>query len=288
VKPGTYPSGVIPHGFVAVANDLDVPPYITWIGTDGPNAYQRIGTPFQIPSASNGIEQCQFDPRIGIIYLNVPEIGGPGDDSTDGAVFVFDPTTTPPTFLGFFDIPVAMCAGPQGMAIGPKLAGFEGDILLGCNAPIVPIVTSPPQANSVTIDNELGCCTAVLAGQGGADEVWFDPVAAHYFLALGGSNPTNSPSQFLGITDAFTHNIDQNIFLGFTGGTTRRAHSTASWSGAGLGSTVTAAFVPIPQNGGTPTPPFNSTVCGSSATQGCIAVFGAIPVPFADEFKPVG
>ena len=280
VTPGTYPTGTIPNGLVPVANDADNPPYMNWIATDGPNAYQRIGV-FQIPAASNGIEQCQFDRRIGLIYVNVPEVGGPGDDSVDGGVFIFDPVTTPPTFLGFFDIPVALCAGPQGMAIGPNLGTAEGDILLGCNAPIQP-VTPSALSNSVTIDNEMGCCTAVLSGQGGSDEVWFDPLAAHYFLANGGSNPTNSPTQFLGITDAFSHNIDQNLFLAFTGGTTRRAHSTASWSGAGLGSTVTAAFVPIPQNGGTPTPPFNSTVCGSSALQGCIGVFGAVPIPFVD------
>jgi hypothetical protein len=281
VKPGSYPFGIVAHGIVAVANDADNPNYMTFIATDGPSAYQRIGT-FPIPPASNGTEQCQFDPRIGVLYLNVPEISGPGDDTVDGAVLVFDPTVTPPAFLGTFDIPVALCAGPQGMAIGPNLGTASGDILLGCNAPTNP--PGPPSGvpNSVVINNEVGCCVAILVGQGGSDEVWFDPLAKHYFLANGGSNPTNSPTQTLGITDAITNVQDQNIFLAFTGGTTRRTHSTASWSGAGLGSTVTAAFVPIPQNGGTPTPPFNSTVCGSSALQGCIGVFGTVPIPVTD------
>jgi hypothetical protein len=280
VKPGFYPAvGTVAHGIVAVANDADSPPYMTFIATDGPSAYQRIGAPFLIPTASNGVEQCQFDPRIGLIYLNIPDIGGAGDDQTDGAVFIFDPAFTPPLFLAAFDIPVALCAGPQGMAIGPV---GTGDILLGCNAPTVP--PGPPSGVpiSVVISNSFGCCVAALVGQGGSDEVWFDPLAKHYFLANGGSNPTNSPTQTLGITDATSNAQDQNIFLAFTGGTTRRTHSTASWSGAGLGSTVTAAFVPIPPVGGTPTPPFNSTVCGSSALQGCIGVFGTVPIPVTD------
>ena len=89
VPPGTYtgPFGtiVVPHGIVQIANDLNLPPFITWIATDGPNAYGVIGS-FQMSTqnginATNGIEQCQFDPRTGIIYLNIPEVSGDGTDA---------------------------------------------------------------------------------------------------------------------------------------------------------------------------------------------------------------
>jgi hypothetical protein len=263
-------------GVVLMANDADSPPFVTMIATDGPLAYQVIST-FRIPQATNGIEQCQYDPSTDFFYLNVPEWNGPGDDSVDGAVLKFNPHILVQNgpVGGIFFIDVTRCAGPQGMAIGPtNPASFE--ILLGCNAPTQP----PGTTNNSAIVSAFNPSVihAVLLGQGGADQVWFDPLAAHYFITGGSLLPTQS----YGITDAFSHQQDQNIFIGTTGATTRRAHSTATWSGAGLGSTVTAAFVPVPATGGSTTAPFTSTVCGFSATQGCIAVFGAVPIPFLD------
>jgi hypothetical protein len=274
------PNGPGGHGVVLIANDADIPPFITMIATDGPNAYQVISK-FQIPQATNGIEQCQFNPTFGGFYLNIPEWLGPGDDSVEGAVLFFPSNVLVQNgFTGPFFIDGDSCLGPQGMAIGPP----NGDlILLGCNANTpafpgqMPPFTGP--SNSVTVFAILpSVIDTVFGGQGGADQVWFDPVAAHYFVT-GGSL---LPAQAYNINDANTRQPDQNIFVGFTGATTRRAHSTATWSGFGLGSTVTAAFLPVPATGGSATMPFMSTLCGSSATQGCIAVFGAVPVPFAD------
>ncbi len=80
---------------VAVVNNADSPPFITFISTtthtvlgsvnlDGTN-----GT----PKATNGAEQCQWNPRDGKIYLSIPEISGAGDNSSPGGVVVFEPTT---------------------------------------------------------------------------------------------------------------------------------------------------------------------------------------------------
>ena len=281
------PVGPGGHGVVLIANDADIPPFVTMIATDGPFAYQVISK-FQIPQATNGIEQCAFNPANNGFYLNIPEWNGPGDDSVEGAVLFFF------SFLNVAGGPAAgpffingdICLGPQGMAMGPpggSLPPGSAFILLGCNANTpafpgqMPPFTGP--SNSVVVFAVLpSAIAATFGGQGGADQVWFDPVAAHWFVT-GGSL---LPAQAYNINDANTNQPDQNIFVGFTGATTRRAHSTATWSGFGLGSTVTAAFLPVPATGGSTTAPFSSTLCGSSATQGCIAVFGAVPAPFAD------
>jgi hypothetical protein len=264
-----------PNGLVLIANDADSPPFISFIATDGPNAYTVINQ-IQFPTATNGIEQCQWDGATQRFLLNIPEISGKGDDTSPGAVIVINAVPVV-NFFGTteFDVPITNCAGPQGMAIGP--AGTD-TVLLGCNAPSVGGPLNGTFNSVIVFKTNPSVIAATLLGQGGADEVWFDPLAVHYFIT-GGSL---LPAQTFGITDALTAQQDQNIFIGFTGATTRRSHSTASWSGSGLGSTVTAAFVPVSATGGSTTAPFSSTVCGSSATQGCIAVFGTVPIPTND------
>jgi hypothetical protein len=269
------PDGVArPNGLVLIANDADSPPNIVFIATDGPNAYTVIGR-IQFPTATNGIEQCQWNPNTGRFLLNIPEISGPGDDTAPGAVAVINANTFggPPFVQTLFSVPITNCAGPQGMAIGPA-----NTVLLGCNAAVVGGPFDGNFNSVIVSGTNPSIVLAELVGQGGADEVWFDPLAQHYFIT-GGSL---LPAQTFGITDAATGLQDQNIFIGLTGATTRRSHSTASWSGSGLGSTVTAAFVPVSATGGSTTAPFSSTVCGSSATQGCIAVFGTVPIPTSD------
>jgi len=254
-------------GLVMIAND-DVPPFISFIATDGPNAY-KVVKKISFPVATNGIEQCQYDPQVNKFFLNVPEVNGPGDDTQPGAVYVFSPVTM--SQVNTFPVDIDRCAGPQGMAIGPR-PGF--DILLGCNAPSIPSELQ----NSVIINDMTGGIVAPLSDQGGADEVWFDAIAGqHYFLALG----SLLPAEELSIVDAVARQLDQDIFVGLPGGTTRRSHSVAAWSGSplGLGNSVTAAILPVSATGGTPLPPFSSTLCGGAAAQGCIAFFGAIPIP---------
>jgi hypothetical protein len=256
-----------PNGLILIANDADSPPFVSFIPTDGPNAYQVIAR-VRYTQATNGIEQCQWDPQTGLFYLNLPEVNGPGDDTAPGQVRLLDAVTM--SDVGFFNVDITQCAGPQGMAIGPRPGN---DILLGCFAASIPSGLK----NSVIISDLNGATLATLAGQGGADQVWFEDIAGqHYFLP----NGNLLPLQQLGITDARTRVQDQNISVGFTGATTRRVHSLAAWSGSpvGLGTSVTAVWMPVPQNGGG-TPGFSSPLCGSDVLLGCIAVFGAIPIP---------
>jgi hypothetical protein len=266
------------HMMVQIANDSDSPPYISWIPVDGTLA-DTVIQKAQITFATNGLEQCQYDPGAGKVFFNVPEISGPGDDTAPGGTFYVLPFTItasslpPPIFALIAPIPLTLCAGPQGMAIGPR-PGVN--ILLGCNAPS----PAPPAGNG--LDNSLvvtntGIPVISLIGQGGSDEVWFEPSGNRYFLA----NGSLLPAQQLGITDALTNTVDTNIFVGTTNGTTRRSHSVAGWDGTppGLGLAGSFAVLPVSAIGGTPAPGFQSILCGAMASQGCFAVFGATPIP---------
>jgi hypothetical protein len=248
---------------IVIANDADTPPFISFIPTQGPSAYTVVKK-ISFPQATNGIEQCQWNPRTGLIYLNIPEWKGNGNDSKPGRVEVIDPVTM--DVVRSFTIPLPKCAGPQGMAIGPA-----PQILLGCNAAGTPENGRDPDTgakfgtgpqNSVVIDENAGNVLAVLNGLGGADEVWFNPGDQHYSLALG----SLLPNEEVAFVDSAADQVDQTIQTGNAGGTTRRAHSVAAEP------VHNQVYVPIPKTGGG-TPGFTSELCGALAGSGCIAVF---------------
>jgi len=234
---------------IVIANDAEADvtghaPFISFIPTEGAKAYTVVKQiPF--PQATNGIEQCQWNPRNGLIYLNLPEVNGNGMDTTDGNVVVIDPHRM--VVLTAFAIPVTQCAGPQGMAIGP-----EPQILLGCNA-----ASQPPGSgqNAAIIDERNGKILKVLANAGGADEVWFNPGDGHYFLADG----SNTTQEQVAVVDSLSAQQDAPILISKPPGA-GRAHSVAADPDANQ------AYVPIPDNAG-------STICPTVAS-GCIAIFG--------------
>src|SRR5262249_5813902 len=128
-----------------VANNADDPPFITAVDAF---THEIIGQIFfngssGTPVASNGIEQCQFNPRDGKIYVAVPEIcpdgqtpgspACPGDNSASGAVSRINPLTLQVEATAV--IPHDLCAGPQGLAIGPVVRNF-GQMLTGCNGAV--------------------------------------------------------------------------------------------------------------------------------------------------------
>jgi hypothetical protein len=53
-------------------------------------AFSRLGTG-DGPAATNVIEQCKWNPRNGMIYLNVPEVNGDGNDDVPGHTVIIDP-----------------------------------------------------------------------------------------------------------------------------------------------------------------------------------------------------
>ena len=97
-----------------------------------------------------------------------------------------------------FAIDHELCAGPQGMAIGPN-----PQILLGCTG------TGPVPYNistgSVVISAINGSTIFDLPGLNGVDEVWYNATDNSYFLAA--NNNTNAFGQLapiIGVVDAGT------------------------------------------------------------------------------------
>jgi hypothetical protein len=236
-----------------VANNADSPPFASIISTDTFKVVKQIAFDGSngAPNSNNGAEQCQWSPRTGKFYISIPGIAGHPDG--EGGVAVIDPKTK--TVVDTFIVPVADCAAPQGMAVGP-----DSQILLGCNAP------SPNgHSNTVIINEHSGVVVGRLPDLGGNDEVWFNEGDGHYFLA-GGQNLNEQ----LGVVDSSGHRADAIVPTASNPNATgRRAHSVAA------DSNKNEVYVPIPATSAA-APGYDSTLCGTSATAkaaGCIAVF---------------
>jgi hypothetical protein len=229
---------------VLFANDADSPPFISFISTDTHGVVKQI----KFPQATNGIEQCQWNPREHAFYLNLPEVNGPGNDTADGNVVVINPHTF--QIVQTFDIPVAKCAGPQGMAIGPA-----PQILLGCNAGGPPNLTGPQ--NAAVMDEENGHIIKVLDNQGGNDEVWFNPGDGHYSLAQG----SHATEHYLGIADSQPISVDQDIPISGVVAGVSGPHSVAE------DPILNEIYMPIEASN-------NSPICPTAGV-GCVAIFRA-------------
>jgi hypothetical protein len=234
---------------VLIANDADSPPFVSFISTDTYTVVGRIAFDGgHAPKATNGIEQCQWSRRTGMFYLAIPEVNGAGNDTSPGAVAVISPTTM--SVAETFTLPLGVCAGPQGMALGP-----ENQILLGCNDP------NKTVPSTVAINQHSGAVMRVLSGEDGADQVWFNDGDDHYFLARsGGANP-----QQLGVVDAQSGHEDASVATGLPNTSTTPHGTNHSVAADPIQNQV---YVPIASNAGLA---ICSTLGGSDA-QGCIAV----------------
>jgi hypothetical protein len=209
---------------VMIANDADNPPFVTFISTEGNN---KILGKISITDSTGGIEQCFWNPRNGMIYLNIPTTG---EQPTNGQVYVIDPRHE--TIVAKYDATDG-CA-PAGMAIGPA-----PQILLGCGGP------------DAVVMRDDGTIQSVITGQGGNDEVWFNPGDGHYSLAEG----NNTIQRQLGIVDSGSGAVDQDIKTGVS------SHSVAA------DPVSNQIYLPVRNNGGA-----SPTLCGN--TNGCVAIFG--------------
>src|SRR5262249_2660790 len=137
------------------------------------------------------------------------------------------------------------CAGPMGMAIGP-----HNQILLGCSA-------NPP-GNSVIINAHSGAVEAVLTGDWGADEVWFNWGDGHYFIPHCTAACLTVPptaDELLGVVDSRGFRADQSVDI--APGSSRRIHSVAA------DPHQNQVYLPIPATGGA-AQAFAGTLCGST------------------------
>src|SRR6516225_8507524 len=173
---------------ILVANDASSPsPFVTFISSTSFNVLGHIvmdGTK-GTPNASGGIEQCQWSPKTGKFYLNVPNPAGAPDN---GVVLQIDPVSR--RIEQTFSLAGSDCGGNAGMALGP----FP-QALLGC---------SNAGPRSVVINLNSGAIIGKLAGEAGADEVWFNPGNNQYFLANGNHLTAvgGSRAPILGVVDA--------------------------------------------------------------------------------------
>jgi len=252
---------------VLIANDAESPfPFVSVVSTVNYSVLQRItmdGTK-GTPAATNGIEQCQWDRRTGKFYVNIPEVNGPGNDTQPGAVVVLGPQPDGTlTVENVLSVPLANCAGPQGMTIGP-----DHQILLGCNNPNKTVNSTVIIDDRVKKNDAAVKVIATVANQDGSDQVWFNDGNNSYFLARsGGANP-----QQLGIIDAGDGEklgSDQSVTIGLPNNPPSSPHGTAHSVAADP--IFNQIYVPIPSTAGL-------SVCsqaGGSDAQGCIAVFSA-------------
>ena len=249
------------HKIVAVVNNADSPPFITFISTTTHSILGQVvfdGNAGR-PLATDGAEQCQWNPRDGNIYLSIPEINGAGDNSSPGGVVVFDPLTR--AILRTMVIPLADCTGPQGLTIGPA-----PQIGLGCN---VGVVSGSPAANEAIINETTGATIASFPGKGGADEIWYDPGNNKYFEAA-----RQAPGgEALFVIDAVTFAV-QRLFTG----TASNAHSVA------VDPLNNMAYVPTSSAA-------TSGLCSSKGAvdaNGCILVYAPQPLSVSHDINGDG
>ena len=174
---------ILKNDIILMANDASSPkPFVTFISSKPSHTILGqivMDGKGNTVNATDGIEQCQWSPRTGKFYLNIPEVDGDGNNTKPGMVLVIDPVTK--AIEQKWTIPLADCTGPQGMAIGPT-----NQILLGCNRNNKTLVGT----GSVIIDEDPTLKTPkilhTLNGAWGNDQVWFNAGDDQYFLA--GSN----------------------------------------------------------------------------------------------------
>jgi hypothetical protein len=236
---------------VAFVNNADDPPFITFISTVSYTVVSQIffdGTG-DVPKASNGAEQCQFNPRDQNIYLSLPEINGPGDNSKPGGVVVMSLSNpASPAILAVYTIPQASCTNPQGLAIGPA-----PQIGLGCN------VSSTGETNNAIIQDSTGPdpgkVVKAFPGDGGCDMAWYNPGNNKYNVACRSANPG---PEALFVIDAAGFGV-QRLFTGHLS----NGHSVAS------DPSTFAIYVPVSSAS-------TSGLCSSNGAvdaNGCILVY---------------
>jgi hypothetical protein len=242
------------HDIVLAANNASSPwPILSFIQGKGHQVIKQIaldGTT-GTPPATNGAEQCQWNPRTGQFYVSIPEFNGPGDNSAPGGVAQIDPVTL--TVVQTLTVPLSACSGPQGMAIGPAngLNGGTGQILLGCNGGPNQPATRP----TAIVDDNLNPSTIFTVPQEwGSDMVAFNSANNHYGLARSSA----TPNQVLGVIDSLGGSTDPDLFVKPAGAP--NAHSIAA------DPVHNTFFFPTPTG---------STLCssvGGNDAQGCILV----------------
>jgi len=199
------------HQLILIANDAEG--FLTFIHVDDVNpanssvaghffySDNTVGEAPSVPghaTASGGLEQSVWVPQTGLFYQAVPA----NSPATVGFIDVFDPVSM--KLVKTFSVP-GCDNGPTGLALGPNQK-FLGACDNG--------------AASVEVRN--GQLHKIVAGVGGADEIWFNPGDNNFYLGIGG------PPAALGVVNADDEHM-VTVLKG-TGGTGIGGHSVAAYS----------------------------------------------------------
>jgi hypothetical protein len=242
-------------GVVFVANDEGGDNFGTFIDIKTHKVIQTMKFDGTDPDANHitgiGLEQCQYNPRDGKIYFNIPDSvpsGGTGGVPPGGGHTVrFAPTSTKPLHYhietDFTNADIIAC-GPAGLAVGPA-----NQLALGCGG------------NGGLIISDLnGKKVVTFSGLGSIDEDWYNPGNNHYYFA-------NSTPGSLLAGDA--GNLGDTPCTGAGCPVVDTSVNTASGSHSVAADSVSNnVFVPIKAGSAG-----SGTACGSSASIGCIAIY---------------
>jgi hypothetical protein len=216
---------------VLVGNNADSPAFVTLVNAStGLAVYSHI----VMPGAFSGVGQSVWNPNTNSFFISVPQFGttGPGgvaEIHVDGTVGrIYDLST----------FGISSCA-PIGLALGAS-----GNLVVGCtNANTQTVVLNPTGS---------GAIVKTFAGISGANEIWYDPTSAAFYLTgLSGGG------RVFDVIDDLSLNILQSVSLPNV-----NAHSIAVDPGNGF------VYVPLP--GG---------IANTLNPDGCVAVYGPAPVP---------
>jgi hypothetical protein len=235
---------------LAVANNADVPPFVSLINTDSHAVVGKVvfdGTNGTPDATKTGIEQPQWSPTTGKFYVSVPQIVP--TDPTAGGVSVIDPSSMSVTAT----FPVLNCS-PAGLTLGPR---HEAMIGCGGSFTVPPATVATTQSIVINLDN--GDIVANITQAGGNDEVWFDTGTKHYYLAARSTLTAGKVTPVLGTVDANTNAFDGTV------PTSTTAHSVAA-DKVSHHVFVPIGFVP-------PGSPANTDATNPCPTRGCIAVY---------------
>ena len=216
---------------VAVVNNADDPPFITFIAS----RTRRVLGKIVLDRATDGAEQPAWDPVTGRLYLSIPVLD---KIKANGAVAVIDPRRRR---LERY-LPVHACM-PAGLAVGP-----HGHLLVGCSDDAVAAGFAP---KTLVLDARSGKTLAAIRAVGGSDEVWYDPTADFYYMAAGGF----PGGAVLGVVDARNNRWLANLPTG------THAHSVAADPRSGR------VFVPIAADPHNPTCPAGCIAVFAPAAQ---------------------
>jgi hypothetical protein len=187
---------------VMVANDLDSPPYVSFISVNRDPTRDRVIGTIKFPHAIDGLEQPVWNPVNNRFYLNLPQVPT-SNGEWHGEVAVIAPRAMSITRT----FRVSGCS-PAGLALDAKaqrlLLGCSGDAISGDT--VAGVTYRPNRGVTYVMNARNGHLVASFRQVSGSDEVWFDPASQRYYLAgetmTSNGRSTGYPTPVLGVIAA--------------------------------------------------------------------------------------